>query len=784
MSIALVPETARLVAWDIETFKISRDAPYPYPVCVSFAATDADPLLLHCNFERDRVVAYLKRLLDDPQVTLVTQNGQFDMVCMSLAFPELIPHFNAHLKAFRGFDTMIAQKYRSLAFTGNPDDVGAGLDELVKFWLGEDISASKEAGSVRTRYGEMWNTPIDQWDDDFYNYSIDDSILTLRVAEKMLADRTIQDTQRAIRHRVRGMYWVGHKTAYGMEVDRDRAAELYHSSAAKYDFDNYQLLLDRGAIKKAVEAQPYANGALDHVEDCSKPKDKSCGCPVKMKKPVPAKTAPSVIQDLIMDFSRKYSVGARLTEKGREILNEGKEPGTPDIVEWDFSKGEPPEGIKRTQVSKGREEVGIFNQQLEVDHGVRSEVLDQWVELSRVEKVVNTYMPRFLWDEGNDCQGSYSLKWAAGGRISSYDGPQPAEGWSQDLAKLEWVSRIHFASSPLKSTGRMSSRQSSLFPSLNGQNLPRDAGVRECFKAKDDHVLVAIDFAGLELCSAAWRTKEHQDKSRLHDLLVDGRDAHSFLAAQMVCFMDPESECAAAFDSRLKSWEACLARQDVFESFKKIDPDYYKLWRTYAKPVGLGVFGLMGAARIQEVAWKQYGIVLPFRLCVEARDVWRSVFPDEYAMLREFIPNNFMDSDTGKGHYTSPLGMFRDNADATAVANGFMLQTPSAEGMLEAISNVSTECWDWTLGSILSGCRVVDDVHDELVIEMPYDDQLEDRIRRAQTIMEDSMATVLEGVPIKTEAGVMLYYSKDAYEARDESGKIIPYELVKKEESE
>lgn len=771
------PKSQFLVAWDIETFKISRTAPYPYPVCVSFAhrtsSGQIESELLHCQFDRDKVVEKMKQLLSSKMTTLVTQNGQFDMVCMSLAFPELIPFFREHLYSMRGVDTLIFQKYLSLCHTGNPDDVGGRLDELAEMWLAEDISASKEADAVRTRYSEMWNVPILEWGDEWVDYSLGDAEITLRIYEQQANSPSAEQLQRAMRHRVRGMYWIGLKTSVGMEVDRDRAANLFHESAAKYDFDNYQHLLDAGAIIHAKEAQPYANKAKAHVEDCSR--KKGCGCPLKMKKPTPPKTAPSVIQGLLMDYSKQYGVGVRMAKKGREILNQGKEPGTPDIVEWDYSKGDPPEGIVRSNISKGREEVALFNQQLHDLHGVTCAILEEWVELSKVDKLVNTYMPRFLWDTGNDCQGNYSLKWAAGAKISSYHGEQPPQDWQKDLASLEWVDVIHFATSPLKSTLRLSSKQSTLFPSLNGQNLPRDAGVRECFKARAGMVYVANDFAGLELCSAAWRTKEHMDTSRLFDLLVEGRDAHSFLAAQMICFMDPDSECARLFDSRSKSWEACLARQDVFEKFKDTDPAYYKLWRTYAKPVGLGVFGLMGAARIQEVAWKQYGIVLPFHLCVEARDVWREVFPDEYAMLRDWIPNNLM-SYGGDGSYTSPLGAIRGNADACAVANGFMLQTPSAEGMVEAIARVSEECWDWTLNSPLLGCRVVDDVHDELVVEMPDDDRLEERIRRLQTVMEESMGSILEDVPIKTEAGVMTYYSKDAFEGRNEDGKIRPYE--------
>ena len=72
---------------------------------------------------------------------------------------------------------------------------------------------------------------------------------------------------------------------------------------------------------------------------------------------------------------------------------------------------------------------------------------------------------------------------------------------------------------------------------------------------------------------------------------------------------------------------------------------------------------------------------------------------------------------------TSPLGMYRAGASYCAAANGAALQTPTAEGAKGAVFDVARACCDPEEKSILLGCRPLLFVHDELILEIPEDDE-------------------------------------------------------------
>lgn len=751
-----------LVAFDIETFKIDRRNPYPYPVCVSIHEDGKEAELYHCQFNRDAFLARLVGLLKDPSVTLIAQNGSYDMCCLTLAFPDpLIPAFVENLDAMRSFDTMIAQRMLNIYHDGSPESNEANLAALVQLHLGEDMFADKMEGSVRTRYGEMWDIPVDQWPAEFVRYSKADSTVTLRVAKAMFSRKDIFQLQRAIRHRTRAMFGQAHKTYNGIKVDKERASKLYAEAVEGADFNKYQKLLDAKVVVPALPAREYKNGSQVHVSDCP---GKPCACPIKLKKPTAPKKSPSKVQALMVDFSKRYGIELRLADKGKEIVNEDNEG--PEIKSWNFQET-PPGALTHKHVSTGREEVKLCNAMLPEP----SDLLTDWVTLSSFDKLANTYMPRFLWDAGNDCQGSFSKKWEIGKSVSNT--PKP-DNWDAERIEYQWVDRMHFTTNAVVSSGRFSSRQTKLYPSLNGQNLPRDLGVRECFQADNGWVIVANDFSALELCSSAWRTMQIYGESRLFDLLVMGRCPHRFLAAQAVYYMDPDSDCAQTMTATTSSWEDCLDRQDDFEAFGKIDPDFAVKMRTMAKPFGLGRPGGIGAATIQEVAWKTYGLVVSIDQCKKLLEVWGRCFPNNAHFLKDGI--DAYKSEDGLYCYETPLGMVRDRATYCALANGLFLQSPSAEGMAEAVYQVAVACLDWTKNDALYGCKPCDDVHDELNVQIPRDQYVNTRVHRLQEIMESSMSSVLEGVPIKTEAALMLHVSKNAFLVKDEGGNYQPYE--------
>lgn len=782
MTIAQAPDLSRvrLVAWDLETFKISKQEPFPYPICASFAEWDyqkgvPNASLYHVHYDQQAMLDRFRKELSDPNVLLVSQNGAaFDTTVICRAFPELQPLFYDKADLLHTFDTMVAQKIINIALCGNPEDTDAGLDALVLQYLGEDISKFKGADAVRVRYHEVWNIPVSEWPEEFRSYSIYDSVYTLQVAIEMLRRSEFPQILRAVCHRSRAMMYQSRKTLRGCAVDIPRISNLYQEALNGYDFSLYPELLSQNILRPATPPEPYARGTKAHTEDCDNPK--SCDCPPKMKLGKPSGTSPSVLQGILAEWSRVYSIPVNLTKTARERAKDlGVQPmdGISEVRSWDFSLPGP---FEPKDIARGREDCEQFAALLKKQAGIEHPVLGQWVEFNRYDKLCNTYIPRFIWDVGNDCQGSNSMKWEQGKKVALSMGKfsGPPDGWSVEQIKYEWVDTIRFASNPIVATGRFSGRGTNLYPSLNGQNLPRDLGIRECLIPRPGHVFAAVDYNAIELRAAAWRVKNIYGHSNLYDLIVEGHDPHAFLAAQLYYHLCREQiEVTEPGDG----YESCVRRMRQFQTLKKTRTEVYSHWRTFAKPVGLGILGGMGPARIQEVAWKQYKIAITIQEATLGRDIWRDLMPYENLYLKEHVVDNLKSFRFEDRYcYVSPLGMVRENASWSAAANGDVLQTPTAEGMAEAICRVVRACTDWTQRSILYGSYKVDDVHDELLVETLWDETLEEKVKCIERLMQEAMGDVLTNTPIATEAAAMLRYSKGAKTVRDEQGRLIPYD--------
>jgi hypothetical protein len=99
---------------------------------------------------------------------------------------------------------------------------------------------------------------------------------------------------------------------------------------------------------------------------------------------------------------------------------------------------------------------------------------------------------------------------------------------SSFLAKLDHpVVRPSFRT--LTRTGRTSS-----FGELNAQNLPRDDRVRNCFVPRDGHVFIDLDYKTIELvCLAQACRSQFGLESRMAALINEGKDLHRALAARV-----------------------------------------------------------------------------------------------------------------------------------------------------------------------------------------------------------------------------------------------------------
>jgi hypothetical protein len=325
-----------------------------------------------------------------------------------------------------------------------------------------------------------------------------------------------------------------------------------------------------------------------------------------------------------------------------------------------------------------------------------------------------------------------------------------------------------------------------------------------------------VDYAALELCTAAQVTYNLLGyKGVLMGLINEGKDVHSYLGAQIAVALDPEFTSAwglcaddpgnsyELFKSVEKNTEICDSPifRDIFEECylgKKrgdhvVDWDdckmsaYYKHFRTFGKPTGLGFFGGLGEPTFMSMAKATYGISVDLDTAKVLRNIWRKYIPEGQEYLK-YVNKMMVDGlaapevvtgDDGKQRkrnfycYDTPLGMHRAKCTYTAAANGCALQSPAAEGALGGVIELMKAV---TIGDLTGHVFPSLFIHDEILFEIVEDDMVTKRVEVVQEIMERNMEVITPDVKSRTEPALMRRWSKFAEEVRDEAGNLMVWE--------
>ena len=222
--------------------------------------------------------------------------------------------------------------------------------------------------------------------------------------------------------------------------------------------------------------------------------------------------------------------------------------------------------------------------------------------------------------------------------------------------------------------------------------------------------------------------------------------------------------------------------------------DFFKYYRTFAKPTGLGYPGGLGPKTFVAYSKASFGVEVDMETAYKLRDIWKDTFPEmrkylDYTGKQSFDPNHMPEiAENKEGEkykrkfycYDTPLGLHRAKCDFCACANGRGLQSPSAEGALLALQEIQEAIY---CGSdpLLSdkdgvpGIRPTIFIHDEIFGEIRDDEFLTDRMARMSEIMVDCMRIITPDVVAATEESLMYRWSKAAFEYRVD-GELRPYE--------
>lgn len=291
---------------------------------------------------------------------------------------------------------------------------------------------------------------------------------------------------------------------------------------------------------------------------------------------------------------------------------------------------------------------------------------------------------------------------------------------------------------------------------FNIQNLRREPGVRECFRARPGHVIVACDFDTAELVSLAQVTYKLFGASTMRDVINAGLDIHLKVSAELTH----------------TTYEDAEVRK------KQEDPEI-DLARQLAKALDFGLPGGMGSRRFVGYAsgyLRKYGHTLTESEAALLKQQWMGWFP-EMPHYFDWVASH-ADGD-GWFWIKHPItGRWRGKMFYTAACNnGF--QELTAFGAKAAAYAVARE-QHCNPHSPLYGTKTLAFVHDELLVEMPEDRYLTQRCRELERVMCDAYNVYTPDVPVSAESTAMRVWSKKAKTKYDDNGDIIIWEPKKK----
>lgn len=320
---------------------------------------------------------------------------------------------------------------------------------------------------------------------------------------------------------------------------------------------------------------------------------------------------------------------------------------------------------------------------------------------------------------------------------------------------------LHPMWNPIVATGRVSVSAGPDEAGVNLNNIPTMQGVRECFVARPGYVYWDGDYDQAELCSLSQECIDKFGYSRMAEVIRSGKDIHSVVGVTLV----HEFGQGHLFDPA----------EDEYAQFKrqgKKGGKFYQ-WRQLAKAFNFGLPGGLGKDTFIEWARKQYQVNMPPERFKPAKEAWLEVVPevrDLFAWVGQRTRESYNDRFTFTQHRS---GRRRGGCNYTVGCNtGF--QGLTSDGAKNALIMIFRECH--TVGSALYGCRLVAQIYDEFLVEVPRD-RIDVAHPRLLELMKLGMEEYTPDVPARASAEVMKHWSKTAKLAVVK-GKIIPSDEI------
>ncbi len=287
---------------------------------------------------------------------------------------------------------------------------------------------------------------------------------------------------------------------------------------------------------------------------------------------------------------------------------------------------------------------------------------------------------------------------------------------------------------------------------MQTQNLPRVAGVRECFVARPGHAIVSIDFDQFEL--RTW-SQVCINKLGYSDMAVVLRDPTRCPHVEM-----------GALVERVSAKEAY--------DFKKTDPKRFKQLRQLAKALNFGAPGGLGAARFGDFARGTYGVDVSEDRARELLNMWRNQWREAGKYL-----DMIGDLVGGRGSKVQleHVGSKRLRGDVgyCDAANSYF-QGLAADAAKGGLVELMYGMYEKGHNDLLYGVRQLAFVHDEVLLEIPLD-RLHEAAYAARDAFVGGAQVWVPDVPLTAQPAASLCWTKASSDPTfDSNGRLICYE--------
>lgn len=301
-------------------------------------------------------------------------------------------------------------------------------------------------------------------------------------------------------------------------------------------------------------------------------------------------------------------------------------------------------------------------------------------------------------------------------------------------------------------TTRIGSSRAEGLPGGNTQNIRRKPGIRECFIPRLGWVYANCDYPALELRTLAEVCYEWLGYSTLGDALNKGIDPHTAVGA-------------------------IILNTTVDELQPRVDreEDDATDARGGGKVGNFGLPGGLGAKTFVQYARTAYGVIIDIDKAQLIKRSWSQAWPemrDYHALIKSM---------------QGPDGLYRINHIGSGIqsacptfcqAANRPFQLLGASCAKRGLYYVTRACFD--PDSILYGAHVVNFVHDEIIVEMPYEkwgpQRTHDAAYEMARLFTEGAQEQLRHVKISCKPKLMKQWSKKAVQKFDKEGLLTPWD--------